>query len=167
MEFDGNTLLIIAGALAALIILLLILARRGRSEGGEAVSHSAPEAVAPAGPEGRAVTDEGAAAARDVAGQILGVDEHLNIPPADGPPDNLQTLKGVGPKLASQLQAAGITRFDQLAGLSGSELAMLDAKMGAFRGRLERDRVVEQACFLARGDRDGYEAIFGKLGSGA
>jgi hypothetical protein len=39
--------------------------------------------------------------------------------------------------------------------------------MGAFRGRLERDRVVEQACFLARNDRDGYEAIFGKLGGGA
>ena len=157
MNFDTNTILIIAGALAALVILLMLLARRG---GGT-------DAVAPAGEEGRAVTDEGAAAARDVAGQILGVDEHLNIPPADGPPDNLQTLKGVGPKLASQLHAAGITRFEQIAGLSPTEAATLDAKMGAFRGRLERDRVVEQARFLARGDRDGYEAIFGKLGSGA
>jgi predicted flap endonuclease-1-like 5' DNA nuclease len=157
MNFDTNTVLIVAGALAVLVILLMLLARRG----GKA------DAVAPAGEEGRAVTDEGAAAARDVAGQILGVDEHLNIPPADGPPDNLQTLKGVGPKLASQLHAAGITRFEQIAGLSPTEAAALDAKMGAFRGRIERDRVVEQACFLARGDRDGYEAIFGKLGSGA
>ena len=158
MNFDGNTILIIVGALAALIILLAIIGRRGGSRG---------DAVAPAGDEGRAVTDEGAAAARDVAGEILGVDEHLNIPPADGPPDNLQTLKGVGPKLASQLQAAGITRFEQIAGLSPTEAAALDAKMGAFRGRIERDRVVEQARYLARGDRDGYEAIFGKLGSGA
>jgi hypothetical protein len=39
--------------------------------------------------------------------------------------------------------------------------------MGAFRGRIERDRVVEQARYLARGDRDGYEATFGKLGSAA
>jgi predicted flap endonuclease-1-like 5' DNA nuclease len=107
------------------------------------------------------------AAARDVAGEILGVDEHLNIPPADGPPDNLQTLKGVGPKLASLLHEAGITRFEQLAGLSATEAAALDAKMGAFRGRIERDRVVEQARYLARGDRDGYEATFGKLGSAA
>jgi predicted flap endonuclease-1-like 5' DNA nuclease len=157
MNFDTNTVLIVAGALAVLVILLMLLARRG---GGT-------DTVAPAGEEGRAVTDEGAAAARDVAGHILGVDEHLNIPPADGPPDNLQTLKGVGPKLASQLHDAGITRFEQIAGLSPTEAAALDAKMGAFRGRIERDRVVEQACFLARGDRDGYEAIFGKLGSGA
>jgi predicted flap endonuclease-1-like 5' DNA nuclease len=155
MNFDTNTVLIVAGALVALIILLMLLARRG---GGT-------DAGAPAAEEGRAVTDEGAAAARDVAGQILGVDEHLKIPPADGPPDNLQTLKGVGPKLASQLHEAGITRFEQIAGLSPTEAAALDAKMGAFRGRIERDRVVEQARFLARGDRDGYEAIFGKLGS--
>ena len=157
MNFDANTVLIVVGALAALIVLLMLVARRGGKAG----------AVSPVGEEGRAVTDEGAAAARDVAGQILGVDEHLNIPPADGPPDNLQTLKGVGPKLASQLNAAGITRFEQIAGLSPTEAAALDAKMGAFRGRIERDRVVEQACFLARGDRDGYEAIFGKLGSNA
>jgi predicted flap endonuclease-1-like 5' DNA nuclease len=157
MNFDTNTVLIVVGALIALIILLTLLAKRG---GGT-------DAIVPAGEEGRAVTDEGAAAARDVAGQILGIDEHLNIPPADGPPDNLQTLKGVGPKLASQLHDAGITRFEQIAGLSPTEAAALDAKMGAFRGRIERDRVVEQACFLARGDRDGYEAIFGKLGSGA
>jgi predicted flap endonuclease-1-like 5' DNA nuclease len=157
MNFDTNTVLIVVGALIALIILLTLLAKRG---GGT-------DAIVPAGEEGRAVTDEGAAAARDVAGQILGIDEHLNIPPADGPPDNLQALKGVGPKLASQLHDAGITRFEQIAGLSPTEAAALDAKMGAFRGRIERDRVVEQACFLARGDRDGYEAIFGKLGSGA
>jgi predicted flap endonuclease-1-like 5' DNA nuclease len=164
MNFDGTTILIIAGVLAVLIILLALLARRGRSQSGEAVGHT-PKVATPTGAQGRTVTDEGASAARDVAGEILGVDQHLNIPPADGPPDNLQTLKGVGPKLASQLNAAGITRFEQIAGLSPNEAAALDAKMGAFQGRIERDRVVEQARYLARDDRDGYEAIFGKLGS--
>jgi predicted flap endonuclease-1-like 5' DNA nuclease len=170
MNLDGTTLLVIGGALVALLILLLILARRGRAAGagnGQQVRHDAGKAVAPAAAEGRAIADEGAAAARDVAGDILGVERELRIPPADGPADNLQTLKGVGPKLAKQLNEAGVTRFDQLAGLSSAELSLLDSKMGAFRGRLERDRVVEQAAFLARGDRDGYEAIFGKLGSGA
>ncbi|HEY7810042.1 MAG TPA: hypothetical protein VIA98_06655 [Allosphingosinicella sp.] len=157
MNFDTNTLLIVVGALVALLILFALL------KGGK----SSTDGVAPAGEEGRAITDEGAAAARDVAGEILGVDCNLDIPAADGPPDNLQTMKGVGPKLASQLNEAGITRFDQLAGLSPAELGMLDAKMGAFQGRLERDRVQEQARFLARGDRDGYQAIFGKLGGGA
>ena len=166
MNFDGNTILIIAGVAAALIILLMILARRGRTD--EQVTDAGRTGVAPAdAPEGRTITDEGAAAARDVAGDILGVERELRIAPADGPADNLQTLKGVGPKLAKQLNEAGVTRFDQIAGLSPAELSLLDSKMGAFRGRLERDRVVEQAAFLARQDRDGYEAIFGKLGSAA
>jgi predicted flap endonuclease-1-like 5' DNA nuclease len=41
---------------------------------------------------------------------------------------------------------------------------MLDARMGAFSGRIARDRLVEQACYLERGDTDGFEAVFGKLG---
>jgi predicted flap endonuclease-1-like 5' DNA nuclease len=69
----------------------------------------------------------------------------------------------VGPKLAGLLRAQGLTRFDQVAGLTASELERLDAHLGAFRGRLQRDRVVEQADYLARGDLDGFEERFGKL----
>ncbi len=36
--------------------------------------------------------------------------------------------------------------------------------MGPFKGRLARDRVAEQAGYLARGDTDGFEEKFGKLG---
>src|SRR5207253_1031437 len=89
--------------------------------------------------EGRGLADEVGAAARDVAGEILGVDAHLDLPSPAGPPDNLQTLKGVGPKLASQLNANGITRFDQLAALSANEVEILDSSMGASRRRLCSD----------------------------
>jgi predicted flap endonuclease-1-like 5' DNA nuclease len=116
------------------------------------------------GPEGNALHDEFAAATTDVAGEILGVDAHPNIPGPSGPPDNLRLLKGVGPKLAAQLNEFGITRFDQLAGLTENEVALLDRRMGAFEGRIARDRLVEQACYLERGDTDGFEAKFGKLG---
>ncbi|MGZ8285637.1 MAG: hypothetical protein ACXW27_05420 [Allosphingosinicella sp.] len=116
------------------------------------------------GPEGNGLQDEFAAATQDVAGEILGVDAHPTIPGASGPPDNLRLLKGVGPKLAAQLNEFGITRFDQLAGLTGTEVALLDKRMGAFEGRIARDRLVEQACYLERGDTDGFEAKFGKLG---
>jgi predicted flap endonuclease-1-like 5' DNA nuclease len=81
-----------------------------------------------------------------------------------GPPDPLTTLKGLGPKAAAQLNALGITRYDQLAALSGVRLAEVDAQMGAFQGRLARDRWVEQAGHLAAGDVAGFEAKFGKLG---
>ena len=83
--------------------------------------------------------------------------------PAPGKVDDLERLKGVGPKLAAMLAAHGLTRFDQIAKLSGSEVERLDADLGAFRGRLQRDRVVEQADYLARGDIDGFEQRFGKL----
>lgn len=79
--------------------------------------------------------------------------------------DTLTTMKGVGPKFAARLNEEGITRFDQLASLSEAEVAALDERMGAFRGRLVRDRVIEQASYLARGDRAGFETTFGKLGS--
>jgi predicted flap endonuclease-1-like 5' DNA nuclease len=107
----------------------------------------------------------GATAMTDVAGEVLGVDAHTKVPGEGGPPDNLQTLKGVGPKLAQKLNENGITRFEHLAALSANEAAMLDDKLGPFKGRLERDRIVEQASYLARGDRDGFEARFGSLGS--
>jgi len=80
-----------------------------------------------------------------------------------GPGDELERLKGVGPKLAAMLRAHGILRFEQVAGLSASELERLDQDLGPFRGRLRRDRVVEQADYLARGDIDGFEQRFGKL----
>jgi predicted flap endonuclease-1-like 5' DNA nuclease len=116
------------------------------------------------GPEGNGLQDEFAAATQDIAGEILGVDAHPRIPGPSGPPDNLRLLKGVGPKMVAQLNEFGITRFDQLAGLTGTEVALLDKRMGAFEGRIARDRLVEQSCYLERGDKDGFEAKFGKLG---
>jgi predicted flap endonuclease-1-like 5' DNA nuclease len=103
-------------------------------------------------------------ALRDITGETPGPDTHVALPEADGPPDNLQTMKGVGPRLAAQLNEAGVTRFDQLAALDAEQAAALDARMGAFQGRLARDRLVEQAAYLARGDTDGFEATFGRLG---
>ena len=79
------------------------------------------------------------------------------------PGDELERLKGVGPKLAAMLNARGISRFEQIARLSDTEVDRIDAELGAFRGRIRRDRIVEQADYLARGDADGFEQKFGKL----
>ena len=113
--------------------------------------------------EGRGLTDEAAAAASDVAGEIVSARVHDQLPGASGPPDDLKQLKGIGPKLATILNERGITRFDQIAGLSAGQVERLDNTLGAFKGRFERDRIVDQAHYLARGDVDGYEAKFGKL----
>lgn len=111
--------------------------------------------------EGRGLAAEAAAAVSDVSGDILGTHVHEELP---GASDNLQRLKGVGPKFANLLHSQGIFRFEQIARLTPTEVERIDAAMGAFRGRFSRDRIVEQADYLARGDEDGYEQTFGKLG---
>ena len=110
--------------------------------------------------EGRGIADEAAAAFGDVSGAILSSHVHEELP---GASDDLQRLKGVGPKFATLLHSQGIFRFDQIARLTPAEVERIDVVMGAFRGRFQRDRIVEQADYLARGDVDGYEQNFGKL----
>lgn len=78
--------------------------------------------------------------------------------------DDLTRIKGLGPKLAAQLNGLGVTRFADIAGLTPEAAAALDAQLGSFTGRLDRDRWIEQARFLAAGDKPGYEAVFGRLG---
>jgi|GEM_PF-428672 len=113
--------------------------------------------------EGRGIADEAAAAASDVAGHMLGSRVHDELPGCGGTPDDLRQLKGVGPKLAKMLNERGLTRFDQIAGLSAGQIEAIDRDLGAFRGRFERDRLVEQAHYLARRDLDGHRARFGAL----
>jgi predicted flap endonuclease-1-like 5' DNA nuclease len=115
------------------------------------------------GKEGKGLAAEAAAAATDVAGEILHVPVHDQLPGASGPPDDLVLLKGVGPKFAELLNQRGIIKFSQIAHLTPDELARLDPTLGAFRGRIARDRIIEQADYLARGDIDGFEQRFGKL----
>lgn len=169
----SNLYLLLAALLVGLITGWWIF--RGRRRSQKPVEPAAKTSPPPPPPpsaarqrdsrEGNKLQDEVAAATTDVAGEIMGVRAHAELPGASGPPNDLQMLKGVGSRLAAQLNAAGITRFDQLAGLGETEVAMLDARMGPFTGRIARDRIVEQACYLARDDRDGFEAKFGKLGS--
>ncbi|ATY33685.1 hypothetical protein [Sphingomonas psychrotolerans] len=83
--------------------------------------------------------------------------------PAPSSADDLTRMKGVGPKLAERLNALGVTSFARIAALSPAEAEALDAQLGTFQGRIHRDRWIEQAGFLARGDQAGYEAVFGKL----
>ncbi|MEO6434056.1 MAG: hypothetical protein ABIO29_08800 [Sphingomicrobium sp.] len=149
-------------ALIAAILLYLLLRPRQRVT----LTDSAPirpHMAALAKSEGRGLAAEVAAAASDVSGEIIGADVHRNLASGGSGSDDLVRLKGVGPKMAQSLIALGFTRFDQIAKLNPTALDRLDQQLGAFRGRLARDRVVEQADYLARDDRDGFEQKFGKL----
>src|SRR3546814_1024626 len=56
--------------------------------------------------------------------------------------DNLQLLKGVGPKLAVLLNGLGVGSFQQIADWTDADVARIDAALGAFQGRITRDNIV-------------------------
>lgn len=80
-------------------------------------------------------------------------------------PDNLELLKGVGPKVNNMLKGLGITSFAQVANWTAADITEIDAKLGAFAGRINRDNWVDQAKFLVAGDVAGFEKKYGALGS--
>ena len=155
--------IILFGLLVLGILAFLMLRPRQRVRLSSEQTPLRPHMAAKQRAENWGIADEAAAAASDVTGQIIGAPVHAHLPGASGPPDDLQRLKGVGPKLAAMLNELGISRFEQLARLSEADLDCLDSQLGAFRGRLRRDQVPQQADYLARGDQDGFEHRFGKL----
>ena len=75
----------------------------------------------------------------------------------------LTRIKGLGPKLATQLNDLGVTSIEQIAGWSDEDIARYDSQLGRFSGRIERDRWVEQARLLTSDDPDAFQREFGKL----
>ena len=168
MTFDTSTILILVAILAILVVGFLVM-RRAPDREARPPREAEPYVASRERPyvkprEGNGVADEAAAAASDIAGEVLGVDAHAALSGAADGADRLDLLKGVGPKFAARLRELGVTCYRQLADLSPAELHHLDERLGPFRGRLARDRVAEQADYLARGDVDGFEEKFGKLG---
>lgn len=149
----------------ALLLLFLLRGRKQRVDFGTTTGNAIRPPVPPTPAEGHGLASEVAAAIEDVVDQFVGLDAHPSGNAANlGPGDALTTLKGLGPKAAARLAELGVTRFDQIAAWDAGDIAAIDARMGAFKGRIARDRWVEQARLLAAGDRETFEQAFGKLG---
>jgi predicted flap endonuclease-1-like 5' DNA nuclease len=161
-----STLVIIGAAIVVLLLVLVILARTGRKPPEGPANEDGIAMVRPATAFTPSVPDEplpepGAATA---AGAGLATAELAPIAEPAGPPDALTRMKGLGPKAEAVLNGLGVTRYDQIAAWTDADVAKIDPHMGAFKGRILRDRWVEQAGFLAKDDIAGFEAVFGKLG---
>ena len=157
---DYWPIILIAIAIAIAVILLARPRQRVRLTDSTPVR---PHMVQASRPEGRGLAGEAAAATSDVAGELIGARVHHELSGGKTPADDFSRMKGVGPKFAAALHTLGFTRFEQLAHLTQTEIERLDVQLGAFSGRITRDRVVEQADYLARDDLDGYEQTFGRL----
>ena len=85
--------------------------------------------------------------------------------PKSSIPDNLELIKGLGPKVNGMLKGLGVTSFAQVASWTAADVAEMDGKLGAFAGRITRDNWVDQAQLLSAGDVNGFEKKYGALGS--
>ncbi|QLC25505.1 hypothetical protein HFP57_11065 [Parasphingopyxis algicola] len=168
----SDTLLIIFLAIIALIVVIVLLRTWG--------SKDRPAETAEDQHHG--VSDSLAAAVEDVVGEFTGVEANPDFPgdsdvgrpshdgsgggastARGGAGDTLTQIKGLGSKAEAKLKGFGVARFEQIASWTPDDIAMIDSKLG-LGARIERDRWVEQAGFLARGEIAAFEEKFGKLG---
>ena len=182
MGADTTAFLIVIAVFVFLVLLgiwwgVVLRRRRARTErtaaqrrnaAARATSATAAVPAPPVAASPPSLADEPIAAAAPLeaspASIAADVPPSPPLAPAQMPAAHLTQLKGLGPKLASTLAELGVTRIEQIAALTPAEAEALDARLGNFRGRITRDRWIEQARLLAAGDRAGYEAEFGKLG---
>lgn len=65
-----------------------------------------------------------------------------------GEKDELQRIKGVGPKIESTLNMLGIYHFSQIAAFTDENIAWVNSYL-SFKGRIQREKWVAQAKELA------------------
>ena len=81
--------------------------------------------------------------------------------PAGVAADDLKLISGVGPVLERNMNAVGITTWAQVAKLTPEQIAAVEGELG-FKGRVSRDKWLEQADALATGGVAEYVKRFGK-----
>ena len=73
--------------------------------------------------------------------------------PRDGKGDDLGLIWGVAEKLAEKLNGMGIWHFDQIAKWTPANVVWFESQMDGFKGRIDRDKWIEQCQKLAGGWR--------------
>ena len=76
--------------------------------------------------------------------------------PRKGKPDDLQEIEGIGPALEKLVNSLGFYHFDQIAAWTEADVALVDDEMKTFKGRIARDKWVEQARIIVS---EGLEAF--------
>ena len=99
-----------------------------------------------------------------------GMDMEADEPLEEAAPlvaDELERIDGIGPKISSVLQAAGITTFATLAATDASSLEeVLEAESPRLARLADPATWPEQARLAAAGDWEGFEALLSTLKAG-
>jgi predicted flap endonuclease-1-like 5' DNA nuclease len=76
--------------------------------------------------------------------------------PRGGKADDLKEIEGIGPALEKLVNSMGIYHFQQIAEWTETDVALVDAEMKSFKGRITRDKWVAQARIIVN---EGLEAF--------
>src|SRR5690606_15932167 len=63
--------------------------------------------------------------------------------------EDLKQIRGIGPRIEASLKAMGVHRIDQIAFWTKADIERVESRL-AFKGRIRRERWVEQARELVR-----------------
>lgn len=101
------------------------------------------------------IRDKAIAAAAEQAAPATAVvqPELLKGPRGGSAPDDLSLIWGVADKMAEKLHDMGIWHFDQIAKWTPENVAWFESQLDGFKGRVTRDKWIEQAQKLASGWR--------------
>jgi predicted flap endonuclease-1-like 5' DNA nuclease len=76
--------------------------------------------------------------------------------PRKGKADDLKEIEGIGPAMEKLVNGMGFYHFDQIAGWSDADVALVDAEMKTFKGRIVRDKWVAQAKLIVAEGLDAF-----------
>ena len=125
---------------------------------------AAPIEIEALSPEPAVETPAVEAEAEEVAGEIE-LETKAPEPPVE--PDDLKRIEGIGPKLSSVLQEAGVMTYAQLAAASPDQLEqILEASDPRLLRLAKPASWPEQAALAATGEWEALEALQGTLKHG-
>ena len=132
-----------------------ILARGGVTQYATTIARIAPAAT-PAAPV--SAPDVASRAAFAEPRRVTPAEAPVAAPSAGGR-DNLQRIGGISAEIEDVLNAHGVTRYSQVAGWGGADVARLEGLLG-FSGRISRENWIEQAQILGNGGATAYSREF-------
>ena len=111
-------------------------------------------AVVSAGGQGQDKEADSAAISAAAVAAVEGAQELVAAPSgASDDADDLQQIRGIGPKIAGILNELGIHHFEQIAAWSATDVDWVNERL-KFKGRIEREEWIPQAKALLAA-RDG------------
>lgn len=79
--------------------------------------------------------------------------------PSPGRADDLKRIRGVGLLIERQLNAMGVSTYEQIANWTADDVGAVNARL-EFKGRVERENWIEQARILASGGHTDFSRRF-------